>query len=99
MKIFFESFPITFHRIRKIVHRRGGEVATEHRTTTIKLNWHSGRGGGFPHPVFKLSAELFEPSVSVSGCEFFQRCDARRHRYRVAAEGAGLVNRAERRQA
>lgn len=93
-----EELRVAFERGRAVAHGFVGEEKREHRTDLPHLRGQALLFGGGDQRLAHLPAERIEAHVRVSLLQQFQRGDARGHGEGIAAERAGLVHRAERRQ-
>ena len=99
VKIFFEAFAIAFHGVGEVVNRFAREVAAEHGAAGNELHGDAGGFGGVAHAGFELPTEFFKLAVGAARFQFLQRSNACGHGDGISAERAGLVDRAEWREA
>src|SRR6185369_3014646 len=78
-----------------VVDGVAGEISAKHGAAAVELDGDAGIAGGLAEAGLKSAAEGFELSVGVGAAEFLEGGDAGGEGDRVAAQGAGLVNRAD----
>jgi hypothetical protein len=85
VKIAFEALAVTFHGVRKIVHRLGSEVCAKHRSATVECYGDSCGFSSLPQACFKRLPQVFQQCVGVASREFLQSRNACRHREGISA--------------